>query len=54
MQLGFFDIDNKYKKLSKLGDPLEEFFQLIDFSMFEDIYHLAYPKLNKSYVWDLF
>lgn len=38
MQLGFFDIDDKHKKLTKLGDPLVKINELIDFSMFEDIY----------------
>ncbi len=43
MQLGFFDIADKYEKLSQLGDPLEEINNLIDFSMFEDIYQQAFP-----------
>ncbi len=47
MQLGFFDIDDKYKKLSQLRDPLEEIARTVDFSMFEDIYHIAYPKREK-------
>ncbi len=47
MQLGFFDIDDKYKKLSKLGDPLEEIGRLIDFTMFEEIYYQAFPKREK-------
>ena len=37
MQLGFFDIDTKYQRLSELGDPLEKISQLIDFNMFIDI-----------------
>lgn len=44
MQLGFFDIKDKYQKLSQLGDPLEEINRLIDFSMFEEIYQIAFPK----------
>jgi len=43
MQLGFFDIADKYEKLSRLGDPLEEINSLIDFSMFEEIYQQAFP-----------
>lgn len=47
MQIGFFDISDKYKKLSKLGDPLVEIAKIVDFSIFEDIYHIAYPKRDK-------
>jgi len=44
MQLGFFDIDDKYTKLTKLGDPLAEIDRLVDFSIFEEICHIAIPK----------
>lgn len=37
MQIGFFDIDDKYKRLSELGDPLVKINELIDFNMFLDI-----------------
>lgn len=47
MHLGFFDIDDKYRKLSQLGDPLEEIARIVDFSIFEDIYHVAFPKRDK-------
>ena len=47
MQLGFFDIDDKYEKLTKLGDPLVKINELIDFAMFEDIYYKAFPINNK-------
>ena len=43
MQLGFFDIEDKYEKLTKLGDPLARINELIDFTMFEDIYYKAFP-----------
>jgi transposase, IS5 family len=47
MQFGFFDIDDKYEKLTELGDPLVQIDQLIDFSLFEDIFFKAFPKNDK-------
>lgn len=44
MQLGFFDVDEKYKKLTKLGDPLEKIDTLFDFSIFKK----DLEKLRKS------
>ncbi len=44
MQFGFFDIDDKYTKLTKLGDPLVQIDKLIDFTMFEEIFFKAFPK----------
>jgi IS5 family transposase len=47
MQIGFFDIDTKYKRLSELGDPLEKINELIDFNMFKDIVEpVFYKKAN--------
>ena len=43
MQLGFFDIQGKYEKLTNLGDPLVKIGESIDFTMFEEIYHRAFP-----------
>jgi len=33
MQFGFFDIDDKYKRLTELGDPLVQIDKLIDFTV---------------------
>lgn len=35
MQFGFLDVDDKYKKLTKLGDPLAKIDALFDFSIFK-------------------
>jgi len=47
MQLGFFDINDKYEKLTKLGDPLVQIDRLIDFTIFEEIFFKAFPKRDK-------
>ena len=47
MQFGFFDIDDKYTKLTELGDPLVQIDKLIDFTMFEEIFFKAFPKNDK-------
>lgn len=47
MQFGFFDIDDKYTKLTELGDPLVQIDKLIDFTMFEEIFFKAFPKSDK-------
>ena len=47
MQLGFFNIDNKYEKFTKRGDPLAKINELIDFTMFEEIYFKAFPVNQK-------
>lgn len=47
MQFGFFDIGDKYEKLTRLGDPLVKINELIDFNMFEDIYYKAFPLNDK-------
>ena len=41
MQFGFFDIDDKYTKLTELGDPLVQIDKLFDFTMFEEIFFRA-------------
>ena len=35
-QLGFFDAENKYEKLSELGDPLEKLNDIINWEMFRE------------------
>lgn len=35
-QLGFFDAENKYERLSELGDPLEKLNDVIDWEMFRE------------------
>lgn len=35
MQFGFFDVEDKYKKLTKLGDPLAKIDAIFDFSIFK-------------------
>ena len=47
MQFGFFDIDDKYERLTELGDPLVQINKLIDFTMFEEIFFKAFPKKDK-------
>ncbi len=47
MQFGFFDIDDKYKRLTELGDPLVQIDKLIDFTMFEETFFKAFPKSDK-------
>jgi len=48
MQLGFFDVEDKYSKLSKLGDPLEKISKLVDFSLFDNELHKAFHERPKS------
>ncbi len=35
-QLSFFDTENKYERLTKLGDPLERLNEIIDWEMFRE------------------
>lgn len=45
-QPGFFDVEERLTRLSRLGDPLEAFFRTVDFNAFR-------PDLEKSlsYPW---
>jgi transposase, IS5 family len=42
---GFFDIDERYAKLSEAGDPLERLIQVVDFEVFR---HRLRSALNRS------
>lgn len=44
-QPGFFDIDERYAKLSEAGDPLERLTQVVDFEVFR---HQLKAALNRS------
>ncbi len=35
-QLSIFDTENKYERLTKLGDPLERLNEIIDWEMFRE------------------
>ncbi|AKH37592.1 MULTISPECIES: IS5 family transposase [Nitrosomonas] len=48
MQLGFFDLDNRYAQLSKLNDPLEELNRIIDWNLFADLLAETTTKPRKS------
>ncbi len=47
-QLSFFDLDNRYKPLSKLGDPLEVFARSIPWETFRPALKKAFKKSKKS------
>jgi IS5 family transposase len=48
MQLGFFDLDNRYAQLSKLKDPLVELNRVIDWHLFADLLSGITTKPRKS------
>jgi IS5 family transposase len=48
MQLGFFDLDNRYAQLSKLKDPLVELNRIIDWNLFADLLAETTTKPRKS------
>lgn len=48
MQLGFFDLDNRYAQLSKLNDPLVELNRIIDWDLFADLLAETTTKPRKS------
>lgn len=48
MQLGFFDLDNRYDQLSKLKDPLVELNRVIDWNLFADLLAETTTKPRKS------
>ena len=35
-QIGFFDTENRYEKLTQMGDPLEKLNEAIDWEMFRE------------------
>ena len=47
-QPGFFDLDNRYESISKLGDPLEMLGQAIPWETFRPVLSKALGKLKKS------
>jgi IS5 family transposase len=48
MQLGFFDLDNRYDQLSRLKDPLVELNRVIDWNLFADLLAETTTKPRKS------
>jgi transposase, IS5 family len=48
MQLGFFDLDNRYAQLSKLKDPLVELNRVIDWNLFADLLAETTTKPRKN------
>ena len=50
-QSGFFDLDNRYESISKLGDPLEVLGQAIPWKMFRPIPSKALRKFKKIVMW---
>jgi transposase, IS5 family len=47
-QPGFFDLDNRYESISKLGDPLETLDRAIPWETFRPVLNKALRKLKKS------
>ena len=47
-QPGFFDLDNRYESISKLGDPLEVLDHAIPWETFRPVLSKALRKLKKS------
>ena len=48
MQSSFFDLDNRYTQLSKMGDPLIELNRVIDWSLFSSPLSTIAEKPRKS------
>lgn len=48
MQIGFFDIDQKYKRLSDLGDPLEKLNNIVNFEIFRKPLEAGFQKKDKE------
>ncbi len=36
VQRGFFDLDDRHRRLSDAGDPLEQLLRVVDFEIFRD------------------
>ena len=49
MQSGFFDLQNRYQKLSELGDPLEAINAVVDWERFRPVLKKALKKSRKSH-----
>ena len=47
-QPGFFDLDNRYESISKLGDPLEVLGQAIPWETFRPLLSKALRKFKKA------
>jgi transposase, IS5 family len=47
-QSGFFDLDNRYESISKLGDPLEVLEQAIPWETFRPVMSKALHKFKKN------
>ncbi len=47
-QPGFFDLDNRYESISKLGDPLEVLDRAIPWETFRPVLSKALRKFRKS------
>jgi IS5 family transposase len=47
-QIGLFDVDNRLKELSEMGDPLEKLSEAIDWKQFKPIIERAFRKDRKS------
>ena len=54
MQFGIFDVDNRLRRLSKMGDALERINRIVDWEMFRPIIESALvtiqdPRSQKHY-----
>ena len=47
-QIGLFDESNRLRKLSKLGDPLEQLNRVIEWHMFEGVLNRVFAKEHKG------
>lgn len=48
MQLGFFDLSEKYSRLSELGDPLQKLSEIVNFESFRSLIENSYSKEKKE------
>lgn len=48
MQFGIFDVEDKYKKLTKLGDPLAKIDAIFDFSIFKEDLEKTREEIEKQ------
>jgi IS5 family transposase len=48
MQFGFFDLSEKYSRLSQLGDPLQKLAEIIDFESFRSLLEDSYSKQKQE------
>lgn len=49
MQSGFFDLQDRYQKLSELGDPLATINQVVDWEVFRPVWKKALKKSRKNH-----